>query len=196
MTRIGLIRHGSTEWNKIKKAQGWSDIPLDQDGMDQARQLAYRIKGENWDLMYASPLLRARQTAETISAQSGIPVLLDKRLREAGGGLIEGTTEADRISRWGEDWRNLDLGREKKEQVASRGLAFLEEILEKHSEKNILIVSHGAFIKCLLEVLVPEEDIQASMENTSVTVLRLKESWTCELFNCVRHLSADQASEF
>lgn len=195
MTRIGLIRHGSTEWNKIKKAQGWSDIPLNQDGMDQARQLAHRIKGENWDLMYASPLLRARQTAEAISEQNGIPVLLDERLRETGGGLIEGTTEAERISRWGEDWRSLDLGRETKESAVSRGMAFLEDILEKHPEKNILIVSHGAFIKALLEELVPEEDIQASMQNTSVTVLRLEENWICELFNCVRHLSADRESE-
>ena len=94
MTTIGIIRHGSTLWNKEGRAQGSSDIPLDEEGLLEAIKLAERLKAENWNVLYSSDLLRAKQTTEIIGNPiENIPIYFDNRLREVGGGHIEGTTE-------------------------------------------------------------------------------------------------------
>ncbi|PAE24809.1 MULTISPECIES: histidine phosphatase family protein [Bacillaceae] len=194
MTKIGLIRHGITAWNKEGRAQGSSDIPLHEEGLAEAERLAERVSGENWDVIYSSNLLRARQTAEAIQKRNGsIPLHLDPRIREVGGGMIEGTTEAERLEKWGQNWREMDLGFEPKESVMERGLGFLQEITEKHPGENVLIVSHGAFIRHLLRELVPQTDLSTPPKNTSITELLIKESkWDCELYNCTKHLEAEQ----
>lgn len=190
MTTLGIIRHGSTDWNKEGRAQGNADIPLDQDGFSDACKLAERLATENWDFIYSSDLLRAKQTAEAIGKSIGnIDIHLDSRLREVSGGQIEGTTEAERISKWGNDWRELDLGIESAESVKERALPFIEEMTYKYPDKNILIVSHGAFIKQLLKELVPHSSMAGSPKNTSITkVKRLENDWELELYNCTIHL--------
>ena len=192
MTRIGFIRHGSTAWNKAGRAQGHTNIPLDAEGLNQAQRLAERLSKEKWDVIYSSDLTRTRQTAEAVHKKLGDkPIFFDERLREAGGGLIEGTTEAERIEKWGSDWRNLDLKRETKEDVEARGLPAIEEMLKKHPDQNILIVSHGAFNRHLLNKLVPVKDGHGPLNNTSVTkILLTADKWDCELFNCTHHLEA------
>lgn len=66
MTTVGLIRHGITEWNLLGKAQGISDIPLNETGREQADKLGERLAGEEpWDLIIASDLCRATETAES-----------------------------------------------------------------------------------------------------------------------------------
>lgn len=190
MTTLGIIRHGSTHWNKEGRAQGNSNIPLDQDGFSDARKLAERLAIENWDLIYSSDLLRAKQTAETIGKSiENIEIHLDPRLREVSGGQIEGTTEEERISKWGNDWRELDLGIESAESVKARALPFIEEITYKYPNKNILIVSHGSFIKHLLKELVPHSSMTDPLKNTSITKIRkLENGWDSELYNCTIHL--------
>ncbi|MEI4799862.1 histidine phosphatase family protein [Bacillus sp. FJAT-51639] len=190
MTRIGIIRHGSTPWNKEGRAQGSSDISLDQAGIVDAYKLAERLRKENWDFIYSSDLLRAKQTAEIIGGEiSNIPLYLEARLREAGGGQIEGTTEEERILKWGKNWRELDLGIEGTDSVIARGLSVIEEIVSKHDNKNILIVSHGAFIKHLLKKLVPQLHMLESPKNTSLTkLIQLENGWDLELYNCTVHL--------
>jgi probable phosphoglycerate mutase len=193
MTRIGIVRHGSTSWNKEGRAQGSSDIPLDDDGLSAAYKLAERIKNEDWDLVYSSNLLRAKLTAEFLAKKTKInEVHLDVRLREAGGGMIEGTTEEERILKWGNNWRDLDLGIESTDSVVARGLSILEEIIQKYENKNILIVSHGSIIRQLLKNLVPDFNMEEHLENTSLTKLVFaKNEWNCELYNCTRHLNEE-----
>jgi 2,3-bisphosphoglycerate-dependent phosphoglycerate mutase len=189
MTMIGIIRHGSTPWNKEGRAQGNSDIPLDADGCYQAEKLADRLQEEEWDVIYSSHLLRAKQTAEIIANKLGLPVNLDDRLREASGGQIEGTTEEERITKWGSNWRDLDLGIESNTSVITRGMSIINELTEKHPNKNILIVSHGSFIRQLLEKLAPAVTEVKRLENTSLTKLRMADSgWERELYNCTKHL--------
>lgn len=190
MTQIAIIRHGTTSWNKAGKLQGHSDIPLDEEGVLQALKLGQRLSGENWDLIYSSHLLRARQTAAIIAQESGIDsVIEDNRLGEAGGGLIEGTTEEERVRKWGESWKLLDLGMESNTAVVARGVAFIQDLLTEHSGKKILLVSHGSFIRQLLDALLPAMHPTPAMKNTSFTRLQFSnENWHCELFNCVSHL--------
>ncbi|GAA0603812.1 phosphatase PhoE [Virgibacillus siamensis] len=190
MTKLGFIRHGITPWNIEGRAQGNSDIPLAEQGLQEARLLAERPEIANWDVVYASDLLRAKQTAEIIVKKIGVPLHLDPRLRERSGGLIEGTTEEERVEKWGVDWRELDMKFESNESIISRGMSFIEEINVKHDSQRVLIVSHGAFIKRLLNALIPDENMVESLHNTSFTTLiKCKSGWECDLYNCTKHLS-------
>jgi len=190
-TRIAIIRHGSTAWNKAGRLQGSSDIPLDEEGREQARKLGKRLMGEDWDIVYSSRLQRAKETAQIIAdaIQHPHPLLEDDRIREAGGGLTEGTTEEERVQKWGSDWKLLDLGIETQEEVIARGKEFLTELVAKHSGKKILIVSHGGFIRKIIRELVPDAPHQPMLKNTSITeILHADNTWSCHLYNCVQHL--------
>jgi len=174
---------------KKEEHRGSSDIPLDEEGLEQARSLAERIESGEWDVLYSSDLLRAKQTAEILNVKLETEMYLDSRLRERSGGLIEGTTEEERVQKWGADWRELDVGFETHESIISRGLSFIEDISAQHQSQKILIVSHGAFIKRLLNELLSDSPIEESLKNTSLTCLiRRENGWHCDLFNCTAHL--------
>lgn len=190
MTTIGFVRHGVTAWNKEGRAQGNTDVPLDEEGIQMAERAAERLQGEEWDVIYASPLLRAKRTAEIIAKKHpGVDFLQDKRLGEIGGGLIEGTTEDERVTKWGLDWKNQDLGFEPEDVIISRGMSFVEEIKQKYPGKRVLVVSHGGFIGRLLSALVPTAEFSTSIGNTSVSIVELQDQENvCHLFNCMKHL--------
>ncbi|QJD83243.1 histidine phosphatase family protein [Cohnella herbarum] len=188
MTTIALIRHGSTSWNKEGRAQGSSDISLDEDGIQQAKHLGIRLGSEKWNHIYSSRLARAHQTAVIIGNAIGLEIQIDDRLKERSGGQIEGTTEQERLNKWGTDWRDLDLGIESIEDVQKRGNEFLEEINRKHPGEKILVVSHGALIQYNFNNLVPDYPSK-HFDNTSITILKkIENKWTCELHNCTKHL--------
>jgi len=196
MTTIGIIRHGSTLWNKEGRAQGSSDIPLDEEGLFEAHKLSDRLGKENWDVIFSSDLLRAKQTTEIISSYiRDVPIYYDHRLREVLGGQIEGTTEQERIEKWGKEWRNLDLGIESSESLLVRTNSLIDEIAYKHKNKKILIVSHGSFIKHLLRNFVSNINLDEQMRNSSITKITLSnEGWRCELYNCTKHLEDDTST--
>ncbi|MCW3794595.1 histidine phosphatase family protein [Paenibacillus sp. LS1] len=197
MTQIALIRHGSTAWNKEKRSQGQTDNPLDQDGREQAVLLAARLAEESWDAIYASDLERASETARIISERLGIQEIhLDPRLREMGGGQVEGTTEEERIAKWGADWSTLDLGRELADAGTVRGSAVLEDIVQQHPAGRVIVVSHGAVLRNTLRGLVPELDIRVKLSNTSITrIAKNENAWQCELYNCSVHLDSSRESQ-
>ncbi|GIP27132.1 putative phosphatase PhoE [Paenibacillus sp. J23TS9] len=191
MTTIGWVRHGITDWNVARRAQGQTDVPLNDTGRAQARALAERFKNEKWDAVYASDLLRAKETAETIANALNIPLYVDERLREMACGKMEGTTEDERIRMWGEDWSEMELGIETDESMILRGEDVIREICLHYPEQRVLVVSHGALISALLPALVPNMQEREHLHNTSVTLVRqLNEEWVCDLYNCRRHLDA------
>ncbi|CQR53344.1 histidine phosphatase family protein [Paenibacillus riograndensis] len=194
MTTIGLIRHGSTAWNKEGRIQGHTDNPLDEEGLQQAAAIAERLSGEQWDYIYSSDLLRAVQTAEVISKRLGIPIAGQvPGVREMNGGLIEGTTEDERVQRWGSGWKSMDMGLESDESGQQRGSRAIEEIAARHPGKRILIVSHGAILRSSLRKLVPGLDVGELLKNTSIThIVKDNSGWTCALYNCVAHMEAER----
>ena len=188
MTHLALIRHGTTDWNAAQRVQGHTDIPLNDTGRSQAKALAARLQGEKWDRIYASDLSRARETAEIVAAAVGLPVQIDERLREMSCGQLEGTTEADRVARWGRDWRALDLGIESKSSITERGLAFVHSILAKHPDERVLVVSHGALLRLTVKELVPGEGSRERLHAASFTELIYREgNWTCTCYNRTAH---------
>ncbi|MHA6534338.1 histidine phosphatase family protein [Paenibacillus sp. BAC0078] len=190
MTTIGLIRHGSTAWNKEGRIQGHTNNPLDEEGLRQAAAIAERLSRENWDFIYSSDLLRAVQTAEVIAARLGLPLAGQiPGMREMYGGMIEGTTESERVERWGSGWRTMDVGLESDESGQLRGSQAIEEIAARHPGKRILVVSHGAILRSSLRGLVPGLDVSKFLDNTSIThIVKEDSGWTCELYNCVEHM--------
>jgi broad specificity phosphatase PhoE len=91
--RLCLIRHGETDWNAEQRLQGWTDVALNAEGERQARAAARELLGVAFDTIVASPLQRARATAEAIAA--GRPVTLDARLRERHHGELQGLTRGE-----------------------------------------------------------------------------------------------------
>jgi probable phosphoglycerate mutase len=191
MTRIGLIRHGTTLWNTERRAQGQTDIPLNEIGRLQAQALANRLLYEGWEYIFSSDLLRAVETAEIIARFIGKEVHTDIRLREMYKGKIEGTTLEERINKWGIEWEKsqLQLGIEDEHSIIQRGLSFINEVIDDLKGKRILIVSHGALIETILNNLIPKIHLKGPIDNTSITVINNNDSdWNCELLNCVEHL--------
>ncbi|MCZ8532198.1 histidine phosphatase family protein [Psychrobacillus psychrodurans] len=191
MTTIGLVRHGITDWNVLGRAQGISDIPLNNLGKQQASALANRLvlKGD-WDIIVTSDLARAKETGQIIAAKLNLSInVFDKRIREINCGEIEGTTEEERLKKWGSNWRELDLGMEKFDDVSDRGYEFITELANTYSDKRVLVVSHGALIGLTLQRLLPERFQKTQLDNTSITILNIKQGvWNCSLYNCTKHL--------
>lgn len=192
--RIGLIRHGSTTWNLQGRVQGQIDIELTNEGRMQARLLGQRLRmfSDKWDLMISSDLSRAQETAEIVATFSGIPLAhTDKRLRERNFGQIEGTTEPERIQRFGADWRSLDLDIETNDQLHSRWLDFSDDLAESYGQAyKILLVTHGNYIIELLKSC--DYEPQTYLQNTSLTVLeKVNHVWSVHVYNSLWHLGND-----
>lgn len=188
---IGLVRHGETSWNAVKRIQGQTDIPLNEIGIKQAKLLAARLQGDEriWNYVMTSDLQRAAATGQYIAEALNIPVLpSDTRLRERFFGQVEGTTLEERLARWGEQWKELELGAETIELMRSRGVELLEELYRRYPAANILCVSHGSFIANLLQELFPELEDER-IDNLSYSIIqRADEGWQLLQHNCTKHL--------
>ena len=90
-TKVFLVRHGETEWNRLGKYQGCMDIDLAAEGIVQAQYISKRFNGD-FDYIYTSPLRRAVDTAEIIAAVKGIKPIIEDDIREINFGEWEGLT--------------------------------------------------------------------------------------------------------
>ena len=88
--KLYFIRHGQTDWNIVKRLQGATDIPLNENGEELARRTGEGMKDIPFDLIYTSPLKRAFRTAELVRGNRDIPIISDDRLREICFGDYEG----------------------------------------------------------------------------------------------------------
>ena len=194
MTIVLLIRHGNTDWNREGRTQGHLNNPLNRLGVKQATALAERLSEEKWDIIVSSDLLRARQTAEIISRHLGNQqVQYDDRLREIDRGQIAGSTERERIAKWGDNWSQLDLGQESLSSVRKRGTACINELVEKYSGQKILVVSHGLLLRETLKGLLNNEATGTHLENTSVTTLETNvNGWRYLSYNSISHLREEE----
>jgi broad specificity phosphatase PhoE len=157
MTELLLIRHGETDWNRDRRWQGQSDIPLNGAGEAQARDLAKRLRGSRLDAIFTSDLQRARQTAEAVAAVTGAPVREDRRLREIGLGAWEGMLGDEIRARDTETYETFRArptaarppGGESVLEVQRRVLTVLRDVLHAFPEGRVAIVSHGLALAAL-----------------------------------------------
>jgi broad specificity phosphatase PhoE len=154
VTTLLLVRHGETDWNRDGRWQGHSDTHLNEVGREQARRVAAELR--DVDVVYASDLARARETAEIVAAEIGLPVQFDPRLRERSFGAWEGLTAAEIETAFAEAhgrWLAGDgAGADDAEPFAAFGArvtSFLEDVLERHPDETVLVVAHGGSIRVI-----------------------------------------------
>ena len=99
MASLLLARHGETDWNREGRWQGHADISLNERGREQARALAKQLSGVAFDVIYASDLVRAHETALIVAEERRMPVHTDAGLREIDVGGWSGLTP-DEIARF------------------------------------------------------------------------------------------------
>ena len=157
-TRVFALRHGETDWNLEGRIQGQLDIPLNATGRWQVAQLGAALADEGISVIYASDLLRARQTATAIAAACGVAVIDDAGLRERGFGAFEGLSFAEIGARWpelAERWRRRDPsfgapdGGETLNAFCARGVGTAARLAGAHPGATIALVSHGGVMDCL-----------------------------------------------
>lgn len=176
-TLFGLLRHGETEWNTLKKIQGLENSPLTPNGVTQTRAWLPTLQKWDWDLIYASDLGRVKQTVALLNETLQIPIHYDVRLREQNWGDWEGRTiasiqleQAEELkTRVARGWDFSAPGGETRASVRDRVFMALQEIACNNPGKNILIACHQGIIKAILyhlsnRAFLPEEDsiIQAN----------------------------------
>jgi broad specificity phosphatase PhoE len=154
MTTVYLVRHGATEWNIDKRAQGMADVPLTKKGKEEAQIAREQLGNVPLDAVYSSDLSRAVETARPIAASHGLEVKVDPAFREIDQGEWTGLSVDEIKERWPELWgpaRHYSArpGGESPMQVRDRALAGLRRVVEAHPGDEVVIVSHGGTIRWL-----------------------------------------------
>ncbi len=198
-TQIILIRHGETEWNSQKRMQGHSNSDLSSVGQAQIQALGKWMKNVPFDLIYSSDSLRAKQTAEAITQFSGHELQFDQRLREKNLGVFEGLTSEEARQRHPEVFRLfktagskyvIDEG-ESTQQLQDRALEIVNEILIKHPEERVLLLTHGGFIRVVMKHslgLSIDSPTRFLIKNTGIFRLVWEDKWLVSQMGGVSHL--------
>ncbi len=156
--RIHLARHAETEWNHVRRVQGVSDIPLNERGMAQASSLGARFAAEPLEAVYASPLARARQTAEAIASVHGLEVQIIEDLSEFDQGDLEGRYLGDiareypeLLAAFAKEPGEVRIpGGETLAEVQTRAWRAFTLLLDRHTGGSIVAVSHNMTLLTLL----------------------------------------------
>jgi 2,3-bisphosphoglycerate-dependent phosphoglycerate mutase len=217
---LWVVRHGQTDWNLEHRIQGWTDVPLNHVGQIQAKKLGRHLEGIPFVALYTSDLERAHTTATILHQHTGVPIVVDRRLREKRFGTLEGKIQglrsplpytgsavAPRSSRPLPNANSQhrvathspsfmgnsgDPEAESDQSLKHRIGTFLADVTARSQGGRILVVTHGGLIRALLD-LVGHPDREA-LANTSVTRLREKAGlWHPVAVNQAEHLRSDYA---
>jgi len=202
LTRLLLVRHGSTIWNEAHRIQGHFDAPLSAEGIWQAQRLAQALAGEALDAIHTSSLSRAQITAREIARLHQVPVISEPALRERCYGLWEGLTPEEIARDYPEEarlWRAGDYefappGGESLKDVLSRLARFFNDLLQAKRGQSLLLVSHANALSLALCCLLqrPLEERHALLPaNASVSEVQIAgDKATLVRFNDLSHLKA------
>ncbi|MGZ9066962.1 MAG: histidine phosphatase family protein [Burkholderiales bacterium] len=206
MTEIVLIRHGETVWNQQHRMQGQQDSPLTPLGLQQARQLARRLRNVGFSALYSSDLGRAHQTARCIADETQHEVVTDRGLRERNFGIFEGLTNAEIEVRHPKlfplfqkrDPHFAMSGGESAAQFHERCIDTLQTIAQRHSGATVVVVTHGLVLDavyraaCKMPLHVPRG---FPLLNCSVNTFRHNgEGWRAISVCDVQHLACEDAA--
>ena len=169
---LWLIRHGETDWTVSGQHTGRTDIPLTENGREQARALKSRLADQAFDQVFCSPLQRARETCEL--AGFGAQAQIEPDLMEWDYGIYEGRTSADILkvepgwSLWTSDIQNG----ENAEQVRTRVGGLLDRLLTQQG--TIALFAHGHILRSLISMWM-SNDVRLGeniiLDTASVSVL-------------------------
>lgn len=198
--KLVLVRHAQTPANIARAWHGHTDTPLTDLGYEQIEALGKSFhKVMTPDVIYSSPLQRARLTAEAIAKPFGRQVVIDERLIEFGIGDWEGISfdrllgELNYFPRMRKDEHFRAPNGESRYEVTDRMTTAIEEIRARHQTESVAIVSHGMAMSLVLNSWFGEEDtklINFSFDNTAITEIALNPHSLIS-HNNVDHLDAD-----
>jgi probable phosphoglycerate mutase len=202
MTRLIIVRHGRTAWNREERFRGRTEVPLDEVGEAQveacARIVATRFRPS---AIYASPLQRTLRTADAIGRRCGLTPLPHQGLVDMSFGEAEGLTWPEADARWlglGSAWRNAPHtatfpGGETLAVVRGRLMAAVKAIAAGHADEEIVLVGHNATNRVLLLAALglPDERFwRIGQDTAAVNVLDLEDDiFTVVTLNDTCHLN-------
>lgn len=190
--KLILTRHGETVENTQGIHQGHLPGKLSDQGINQAKKLAERLKDEKIDAIFSSDLARAADTAkEILKFHPNTPFKFVKELRERYGGDFQGKRKGESgLS------KNADLDRgETFEQLFDRAEKFLHEVLHKHKDDLVLFVGHNKINRAMVCVITGKSSKEIkgmeNLKNTSICIFDIDEEKNHKIhaFNCVKHLA-------
>ena len=165
---IYVVRHGETEWNAVNKVLGRTDIPLNDNGIVQTKELGHLLKDLKVEVFLCSPLLRARQTADAIASETGLQYRIDDRLIEQDFGRFEGVARFDREYQAAKrEYFARYPGGESYFDMAARVYPLIKEL----EGTDALLVTHGGIcriIRSYFEDMGNEEFVQYAQKNCEV----------------------------
>jgi broad specificity phosphatase PhoE len=190
---VWLVRHGETEWARLGRHTGRTDIPLTDTGRDQARALGRRIAGHRFGLVLTSPLSRAAETA-AIAGQSETAVH-DDDLMEWDYGALEGRTTADirrEMPGWS-IWRGPWPGGETVTEVGARADRIVARIRDPRTSRDVLVFAHGHLLRVLAARWIGLPPASGGLFELATATLSIvgwdRESPSIELWNEASHLA-------
>lgn len=170
--RIYILRHGETSANAAGVLQGWSDIPLNQAGIDLAHMTGEALKDVRFDAAISSPLIRARQTAEIFLKASGnthVEIQIDERIKEGNMGCWEGL-RCRGVCEIGEENKAIFFsdpfklpgggfpGGETMAQIRDRSQEFLRELMARDDDRTYLVSTHGLLLRAMLNMFYEDKE--------------------------------------
>jgi len=185
-TRLLLVRHGQSTWNREHRIQGQLDPPLAAEGRRQAELLGARLAGRSFAAHYASDLKRAFETAGIIGSRIGLPPRPETSLREIYLGEWEGlrTDEIaarypDAWARWIEepDW-DVVPGGEGESAFDARVARAVDDIFQRHPHGDVLVVTHGGVIQVALHRIVGKPSrglFPFRIQNASISLIERRD---------------------
>ena len=159
MKTLYIVRHGETEWNKIGRYQGITNVPLNENGIAQAKACGNALKDVHFDRILSSDLSRALVTAETIRGNRQLEIKTDERLREINFGDWEKLLFTEIEERWpgliDQMYRRPDIVKvpngESFKDLQDRAWSAVSDFLNENNEdETILITCHGGTIRTIL----------------------------------------------
>ena len=198
-TRITLVRHGETQWNVQLRLQGMMNSELTGNGRKQAEMVAGALRERNFNAIISSDLGRAVATAEAINKYHNLPLQLEPSDRERYFGVMEGLTREEILERYPEvhagymerkDTYQIPQG-ESLVDFYKRVTAGLNEIINQNFGNDILIVTHGGVLDCIMRMVFDyalHAPRRFSIYNGSINVFSIRDNeWFLEQWGNIDH---------
>ncbi len=208
MTQIILVRHGQTPWNKDKIFRGSVDIPLNDQGREEARLAGEWLKGETIHAAYTSPFSRSRDTAAAIASHHGLKVADLPGLSDLCYGEWQGqplsevkVKYADLYHQWEAAPHTVRFpGGETLDEVKVRALAAVMEVVKRHPGQTVLLSAHRAVNKVLIAAFIGLDNShfwRIGQDTTAINRFHFVDGvWHITLVNDICHLRGLKRGEY
>ena len=199
---IVIVRHGETQWNIERKLQGQENSDLTKLGIKQTELVARSLKNEHFDICISSDLPRCIKTSDIILKDRDIRIVYESRLRERNFGHLQGMTKEKIKDCYPYVYEKLNTGNinfevpngESMSEFFSRVDQGLDFIINNFQQKNILIITHGGVLDCIMRKIMKlslDNHRCFSIYNTSINRFSVNSfGWKLESWGDINHLKS------